>query len=145
MTFDPHRFGLVQVRSMTAPTSQMQVSEAELVGKNLLLASNHVLGNGVEDSLLDIVYIKPDSFDLKHSKVIVPELEQLNSQLLIRGIPYLLIVFGRLGTTDPWLGIPVQWAQVCGAKVIVEATQENVKGGTEPGFSLFPQYDQSWG
>jgi hypothetical protein len=41
--------------------------------------------------------------------------------------PYLLIVFGRLGTTDPWLGLPTTWGQVCGAKVIVEATRENAR------------------
>jgi hypothetical protein len=137
MTFDPHRFSLVQVRSMSAPTGHMEVSEGELTGKNLLLASDHVLGNGVEDNLQDIVYIKPDSFELKHTKVIVPELEQFNRQLLLNGIPYLLIVFGRLGTTDPWLGIPVQWAQVCGAKVIVEATQENVKVELSQGSHYF--------
>jgi hypothetical protein len=36
------------------------------------------------------------------------------------GSPYLLIVFGRLGTTDPPFGIPVNWWQISGAKVIVE-------------------------
>ena len=36
--------------------------------------------------------------------------------------PYLLIGFGRWGSSDPWLGIPVRWGQICGARVIVEAT-----------------------
>jgi len=48
-----------------------------------------------------------------------------------------LIVFGRLGTTDPWLGIPVQWGQVCGAKVIVEATLENVRVELSQGAHYF--------
>ena len=34
---------------------------------------------------------------------------------------YLLIGFGRWGSSDQWLGIPVTWGQICGAKVIVEA------------------------
>jgi hypothetical protein len=137
MTFDPNRFGLVQVRSMASPSSQIQVAEEELSSKNLLLASDYVLGNGVEESLRDIVYIRPESFDLKYTKAIVPELEQINNQLLAKGIPYLLIVFGRLGTVDPWLGIPMQWAQVCGAKVIVEATQENAKVELSQGSHYF--------
>ena len=35
--------------------------------------------------------------------------------------PYLLIGVGRWGTLDPWLGIPVTWDQIAGARVIVEA------------------------
>lgn len=137
MTFEPHRFGLVQVRSMAAPNSQVQVSEEELQGENLLLASDHVLGNGVENDLMDVVYVKPESFELRFTKAIVPELNQLNTQLVAAGKPYLLVVFGRLGTTDPWLGIPVQWAQVCGARVIVEATQENAKVELSQGSHYF--------
>ena len=50
---------------------------------------------------------------------------------------YLLIVFGRLGTTDPWLGIPAKWGQVSGAKVIVEATKENIKVELSQGSHFF--------
>jgi hypothetical protein len=35
--------------------------------------------------------------------------------------PYLLIGMGRWGTLDPWLGIPVKWEQIAGAKTIVES------------------------
>ncbi len=38
----------------------------------------------------------------------------------------MLIGFGRWGTTDAWAGIPVDWSQISGAKVIVEATLENM-------------------
>ena len=34
--------------------------------------------------------------------------------------PYLLIGVGRWGSLDPWLGIPVKWEQICGAKAIIE-------------------------
>ena len=39
--------------------------------------------------------------------------------------PYLLIVPGRLGSSDPWLGIPVRWGQISGARAIVESTQQD--------------------
>ena len=42
--------------------------------------------------------------------------------LLAEGRPYLLIGFGRWGSSDPWLGIPVNWGQISGAQVIVEST-----------------------
>ena len=35
--------------------------------------------------------------------------------------PYLLIGVGRWGSNDPWLGIPVEWDEISGARVIVEA------------------------
>jgi hypothetical protein len=137
MTLNPHRFGFVQVRAMVVPTDEIHVMEDELDGENVLISSEGVLGNGAVENIKDIVYIKPDNFDLKHTKTVVPELEQLNSDLLGAGIPYLLIVFGRLGTTDPWLGIPVQWGQICGAKVIVEATLENIRVELSQGSHYF--------
>ena len=33
----------------------------------------------------------------------------------------MLIGVGRWGSADPWLGIPVTWDQISGARVIVEA------------------------
>ena len=137
MTFDPHHFGLVQVRGMAIPTDIVHVSEQELDGEMVFIASENVLGNGNLDQVSDVIYTRPQNFELKYSKSIVPELERMNSQLLSRGIPYLLIVFGRLGTTDPWLGIPVQWGQICGAKVIVETTRENVRVELSQGSHYF--------
>ena len=36
--------------------------------------------------------------------------------------PFLLIGFGRWGSSHPSLGIPVDWSQISGARAIVEAT-----------------------
>ncbi len=137
MTFNPHRFGLVQVRAMAIPSDVVQVSEQEFSGEDVLGASENVLGNGAVEDIQDVVFVKPESFDLKHTKLIVPELDYFNSQLLGSGTPYVLIVFGRLGTIDPWLGIPVQWGQVCGAKVIVEATLDKVRVELSQGSHYF--------
>jgi len=137
MTFDPPRFGFVQVRAMVVPSDVIQVSEEELDAENVLISSESVLGNGVVEDVRDIIYIKPETFELKHSKTVVPELERLNEEMLSKGLPYILIVFGRLGTTDPWLGIPVQWGQICGAKVIIEATLENVRVELSQGSHYF--------
>jgi hypothetical protein len=137
MTFNPHRFSFLQVRAMMVPESEVQVSEDELYGSNTLVASTNVLGNGEIDTVKDIVYVKPEAFELKHTWAVVPELQRMNSTLIDLQRPYLLIVLGRLGTTDPWLGIPVIWSQVSGAKVIVEATQENVRVELSQGSHYF--------
>lgn len=137
MTTNPHRFSFLQVRTMAVLTSQVQLSDEELSGNNVLVASKTALGNGVVDSIQDIVYVRPEGFELKYTHTLVPELAYFNKKLLDSGKPYLLIVLGRLGTTDPWLGIPIRWGQICGAKVIVEATQENVRVELSQGSHYF--------
>jgi hypothetical protein len=137
MTFNPHRFGFLQARTMAVSFSRVQISEEELSGENVLIASETVLGNGVVDTIKDIVYVKSEGFDLKNTHDIVPELEHFNNKLLMASKPYALIAIGRLGTTDPWLGIPVRWGQICGAKVIVEATQENARVELSQGSHYF--------
>ena len=137
MTFDPNQFGFLQVRSMVIPEDEVHVMEDELTGENVFLASETVLGNGVVESIKDILYIKPDDFELKHARVVVEELEKFNENMLEEDLPYVLIVFGRLGTADPWLGIPVRWGQISGAKVIVEATKENIKVELSQGSHFF--------
>ena len=137
MTFDPHHFALLQVRPMVIPTGNLTVSEQDLQNPNNLVASEMVLGNGSVDDITDIVYVKPDRFELINTRKIAEDLEIFNRTLLAAQRPYTLIVFGRLGTFDPWLGIPVSWGQVCGAKVIIEATQDNVKVELSQGSHYF--------
>jgi hypothetical protein len=119
---DRARLGFLQVRPMVVSGEKVTIGAEELGRPDLLLASDHVMGNGTVDSIRDVVYVKPDSFEARHTRTIAAELERLNRPLLAAGRPYLLIGFGRWGSSDPWLGIPVDWGQICGAKVIVEAT-----------------------
>lgn len=126
MTFDPARLGFLQVRPMVVSHEVVQLADNDLKSESALLASKRVLGNGVINTIQDVVYVRPDNFASNSTRLIGPELSRLNTKLLNENRPYLLIVFGRLGTTDPWLGIPINWEEVRGAKVIVEATQENM-------------------
>ncbi len=107
---------------MVVSHDDVQVTEEDLLSTNVLLASNRAMGNGCIDYLTDIVYVKPEKFLSKDTPLIVSELETLNKQLVAENKKYLLIGFGRWGSSDPWLGIPVNWGQISGAKVLVEAT-----------------------
>ncbi len=90
------------------------VTAAELIGR-----SDHVLGNGRIDDLHDVVVVDQRAFDRASSRRTAAEVAQMNAALA--GRPYLLIGVGRWGSSDPWLGIPVSWEQISGARVIVEA------------------------
>ncbi len=137
MTFDPPRFGFLQVRPMVVPAGDLEVSQDEMKNEKALAVSESVLGNGMIEDIRDIVYVIPDRFNLKNTRQIAEELEEHNRALLAENRRYLLIVFGRLGTEDPWLGIPVAWGQICGARVIIEATQENVRVELSQGSHYF--------
>ncbi len=140
MTFSKegmHRFGFLQVRPMVVSDEKVEIGEDELQMDNILLASDKALGNGIIKSIHDIVYVVPDKFDKKYTQKISLELETLNKKLVAVGRPYLLIGFGRWGSSDPWLGIPVNWGQVSGAKAIVEATMENMNVDLSQGSHFF--------
>jgi hypothetical protein len=122
---------------MEGPQGETAVDVAELEGEDILVASESTLGNGSLDTLRDIVYTRPEAFDLTHTQAIVPELESVNRRLIHEQRPYVLIVHGRLGTTDPWLGIPAPWGKISGARVVVEATQANVRVELSQGSHFF--------
>jgi hypothetical protein len=116
------RLGLVQVRAMATPGEEVSVSDADLASPDLLLSSRAAVGNGDRADIRDVVYVKPDRFDPGRSREVAAEVAELNRGLMDAGRPYVLIGFGRWGSADPWLGIPVVWGQVAGAKVLVEAS-----------------------
>lgn len=121
VTFDPHRFGFLQVRPMMVPSEEVTVVEEEMRSHRVLAASDLVLGNGVIDGITDVVYVRPELLAPLDTRAMAAELERVNGDLVAAGRHYLLIGFGRWGSSDPSLGIPVIWSQIAGARVIVEA------------------------
>jgi len=137
MTFSPPSLGLLQVRPMVVSSQIIQLTPDDLKQDNLLAASESALGNGCLDDIYDIVYVIPDQFDLAQTRQIALELAEINKVLVTQNRPYLLIVFGRLGSSDPWLGIPVNWGQISGTKVIIETYQDDFSVDLSQGSHFF--------
>jgi hypothetical protein len=97
------------------------VTEQDLLDPAAVVASPRVMGGGQVEGIRDVVFLKPESFDRASSRAIAQELGELNRDLTGEGRAYLLIGFGRWGSADPWLGVPVGWQEISGARVIVEA------------------------
>jgi hypothetical protein len=123
---EPARFGFLQVRPMVVSQAEIDIADGELSGERVLLASETVLGNGSIDTIRNIVFVHPERFDTMKTHEIAAEIEPFNRRLVEAKKPYLLIGFGRWGTTDPLAGIPVDFGQISGAKVIVEAALPNL-------------------
>jgi hypothetical protein len=115
------RLGFLQVRPMNVSDETVEIADEELTGARVLTASEDVMGNGQVNSLCDIVYVRPETFEARRTPVIAEEVAAINRSLRGENRLYVLIGFGRWGSTDPWLGIPVNWGQISSAKVIVEA------------------------
>jgi hypothetical protein len=133
----PARFGFLQIRPMRVADDPVTVDDAQMHGPRVLVASETVLGNGEDGSIADVVYVKPRGFDAKDTLKIAAEVEAVNRGLALENRPYVLIGFGRWGSSDPWLGIPVTWPQISTARVIVEATRPEMDVEASQGSHFF--------
>ena len=131
------RIGFLQVRAMMVSEQEVAVSGDELASEDAIIASDQVMGNGIRDGIQDVVYLKPEAFEARHTPRIASELEKINQALAEAGHTYLLIGFGRWGSSDPWLGVPVKWAQISGARVMVEATLPKMNPDLSQGAHFF--------
>ncbi len=118
---EKQEFYLLQMRPLvvTREVEEMKIHEVE--PSHLICRSNTVLGVGRIEDIRDVVTVTPKAFDRSVTRTIAQEVAKLNAKLLAEGRPYLLIGIGRWGSADPWLGIPVEWEQINGARVIIEA------------------------
>lgn len=132
----PPRLGLLQVRPLAVGSEAVEVSEADLTAPTAVVASRAALGNG-RCQVRDLVWVDPDTFETAATPAIAEEIATLNRGLLDAGRPYLLIGFGRWGSSDPWLGIPVRWDQISGARAIVEATLPSLSPEPSQGSHFF--------
>jgi len=133
----PREFGLLQMRPLVLSGEMDElVIEGADFGKTVCV-SNHVLGHGVIDDLYDIVVVDIDEFDRSKTKDIAREVTLMNDKLIAEGRSFILIGLGRWGTLDPWLGIPVKWDQISGARVIVEASFKDIDVAPSQGSHFF--------
>ena len=118
---DPAEFGFLQIRPLVLSREGEELRLDEVDPKRLVCQSSKVLGNGRITDLRDVVVVDFHRFERARSKEVAGGVAHFNAQLNAQGCPYLLIGVGRWGSTEPWLGIPVEWDEISGARVIVEA------------------------
>ncbi len=114
-------FGFLQVRPLVLSRESEELMMEDVAPERLICQSAKVLGNGRIEDLHDVVVVDFHRFERAKSQEVAAGVAQLNAKLSENGTPYLLIGVGRWGSNDPWLGIPVEWDQIAGARAIVEA------------------------
>ncbi len=114
-------FGFLQIRPLVLSREGEELRMEDVSPDRLVCHSAKVLGNGRVPDLRDVVVVDFHRFERARSQEVAEGVAYFNAKLTESGTPYLLIGVGRWGSNDPWLGIPVEWDEISGARVIVEA------------------------
>ena len=113
-------FAVLQVRPLI---TKCEPGEVEIGPAHLERAwcySKTALGNGLFEDVRDVVYVPPERFDKAKTAEIAKEIGEINKSLEAEDRKYILLGFGRWGSSDPWLGIGVTWSQISSVKLFVE-------------------------
>lgn len=117
---------LLQIRPIVDSKQDLDEDLTQIPDDRCLLRSHMSLGHGVSNDVYDVVYVKTDdNFTAMNNGIIADEIERFNRKFLAEGTSYVLVGPGRWGSSDSWLGIPVKWPHISGARVIVEEGLQN--------------------
>ncbi len=131
------RFRILQLRPLAVHEKNVDLSFVKEDPARILIEAERCSGNGVVDSISDIVYLVPERFKPGATVGIGPEIGEIDRRIRSENRKYLLIGFGRWGSSDPWLGIPVRWAEIAGAGAITESVFPNMYPDFSQGSHFF--------
>jgi hypothetical protein len=118
-------FYLLQIKPLVGQQLSNNIDLGAINKSDTILYTQSSLGNGIIEHIKDVIYIDIHNFDKLKTMEMAKEINELNSMMVKRKRKYVLIGPGRWGTRDQFLGIPVAWAQISNAKVIVEVSLAN--------------------
>ena len=130
-------FYLLQIKPMIGNASDYTINMDEIDKSSILLYTEKAMGNGSINTIRDVIYVASERFNKAETEKMAEEIDRLNTQMQKEGKQYLLIVPGRWGTRDRWIGIPVNWPQISNAKVIVETILKGYRLDTSAGSHFF--------
>ncbi|MBI2896374.1 MAG: hypothetical protein HYY06_22645 [Deltaproteobacteria bacterium] len=113
---------VLQLRPMATPLDEDDVEAEGVPAERILCRTGRALGHGRITDIRDVVYVKKLLLDSTTTPSVAAQVGQINATLVAARAPYLLVGPGRWGSADPGLGIPVEWSQIAGARVMVETT-----------------------
>ncbi|PIE64500.1 MAG: phosphoenolpyruvate synthase/pyruvate phosphate dikinase [Desulfobacterales bacterium] len=136
-TLAESQFYLLQIRPMVSGGERADVAIHPNEVEQAVIYSTQCLGHGRLTELFDIIFVRPEGFDPAATKEIAREIGMLNRKLVTEGRQFLLVGPGRWGTSDHWLGIPVQWSDISNVKAIVELRSRLLRADPSQGSHFF--------
>lgn len=105
--------------------------------QELILRTDTALGNGMIEGVRHVVYVRPELFNSMNNQKTVDVIRRINAGFQKNGTGYVLIGPGRWGSSDSALGIPVRWADISAARLIVEAAVRGYRVEPSQGTHFF--------
>lgn len=133
----PALFNVLQVRPISADTRYAEVDWNKIDGCGAFLRSSCALGTGWVEEVSDVVYLKKDAWNVLKTYEMAKQVAQINARMQKAKAGYVLIGFGRWGSSQPSLGVPVRWGDISEAKAIVECALKNFQIDPSQGTHFF--------
>ena len=130
-------FNVLQIRPIASAAAETNKDWDSVDSDKALIYSQSALGTGYIEGIRDIIYLRRENFDPSKTQIMAEEVTRLNAQMRTEGRGYLLAGFGRWGSSNPWLGVPIRWSDISEVKVIVECGLDNFRIEPSQGTHFF--------
>ncbi len=130
-------FHILQIRPISSDGLQTEVNWQDIDDSRAFVRSGSALGTGWVNDVRDIVYVPVSRFDKMKTEQMAAEVASLNAQMRAQGKSYVLIGYGRWGTSIPSLGIPVRWSDISEVKTLVECVLPDFRIDPSQGTHFF--------
>lgn len=131
-------FNVLQIRPISSDgMDSAEVDWSRLDSSSPIISSGSAIGPGRITGVRDIVYLKESAFNVLKTREMAEELKALNGRFRAEGLNYVLVGYGRWGSSIPSLGVPVQWGDISEARAIVECCLENFRVDPSQGTHFF--------
>ena len=133
----PAIFNVLQVRPISADGLDAEVDWNGIDTDGALISSGSAIGPGWIQGVRDVVYLRESAFDVLKTREMAAELKALNARMRQEGRNYVLVGYGRWGSSIPSLGVPVQWSDISEARAIVECCLDHFRVDPSQGTHFF--------
>ncbi len=113
-------FYLLQIKPLIRIDEQIEIDLDQVDQDKIFMYAEQGMGNGKVEDIRDVIYVDPEKFDKMKTKQMAQEISEFNREMESLGKQYILIGPGRWGSRDPYTGIPVLWANISKARIIIE-------------------------
>ena len=134
---DAALFNVLQIRPISTDTRNADVDWDKIDCSGAVILSGSALGTGWITDVKDIVYLKKETFDPLKTVDIAAEVSALNARMRAEKRSYVLIGFGRWGSSIPSLGVPVKWSDISEAKALIECSLPDFRIEASQGTHFF--------
>ena len=130
-------FHVLQIRPISSDSLDTEVDWSTIDEGGSFIRSGSALGTGWVKDVRDIVYMPKERFDKMKTKEMAQEIAAINTKMREEGRGYVLVGYGRWGTSVPSLGVPVVWSDISEVKALVECVLPDFRIDPSQGTHFF--------